>query len=94
MAYKASATVTSKGQVTLPAPIRERLGVAAGDRLDFDLSASGKLTVTAVKRRSIFENFDEVQLPPRGRAATRKDIDDAIAATVARKFPRPGGRRR
>ncbi|ABE40725.1 AbrB/MazE/SpoVT family DNA-binding domain-containing protein [Rhodopseudomonas pseudopalustris] len=93
MSYKASATLTSKGQVTLPAPIRERLGVTAGDRLDFDLSASGKLTVTAVKRRSIFENFDEVRLPSRGRARTRKDIDDAIAATVAEKFPRAGRRR-
>ncbi|MBB5049982.1 AbrB family looped-hinge helix DNA binding protein [Rhodopseudomonas rhenobacensis] len=93
MSYKASATVTSKGQVTLPASIRERLGVTAGDRLDFDLSASGKLTVTAVKRRSIFENFDELQLPSRGRPGTRKDIDDAIAATIIEKFPRPGRRR-
>ena len=93
MSYKASATVTSKGQVTLPAPIRERLGVTAGDRLDFDLSASGKLTVTAVKRRSIFENFDEVKLPPRQRPHARKDLDDAITAAVTEKFPRRGKRR-
>ncbi|UYO48044.1 AbrB/MazE/SpoVT family DNA-binding domain-containing protein [Rhodopseudomonas palustris] len=93
MSYKASATVTSKGQVTLPAPIRERLGVTAGDRLDFDLSASGKLTVTAVKRRSIFENFDEVKLPPRQRPYARKDLDDAITATITEKFPRRGKRR-
>jgi antitoxin PrlF len=31
----ASATLTSKGQVTLPKSARERLGVEAGDRLEF-----------------------------------------------------------
>lgn len=31
----ATATITSKGQVTLPREVRASLGVAAGDRLDF-----------------------------------------------------------
>jgi AbrB family looped-hinge helix DNA binding protein len=31
----ATATVTSKGQVTLPREVRTSLGVSAGDRLDF-----------------------------------------------------------
>jgi AbrB family looped-hinge helix DNA binding protein len=31
----ATATVTSKGQITLPREVRASLGVAAGDRLDF-----------------------------------------------------------
>jgi AbrB family looped-hinge helix DNA binding protein len=31
----ATATLTSKGQVTLPREVRASLGVAAGDRLDF-----------------------------------------------------------
>ena len=31
----ATATVTSKGQVTLPREVRASLGVTAGDRLDF-----------------------------------------------------------
>jgi antitoxin PrlF len=30
-----AATITSKGQVTLPREVRSNLGVAAGDRLDF-----------------------------------------------------------
>ena len=32
MAYDADATLTSKGQITVPARIRERLGVRPGDR--------------------------------------------------------------
>lgn len=31
----ATATITSKGQVTLPREVRASLGVVAGDRLDF-----------------------------------------------------------
>lgn len=89
MSYKATAIMASNGQVTLPDAIRKRLGVKEGDRLDFDLADSGELTVTPVLRRSIFEDLDELQLPSLGRPLTRKDIDDAIAETVAEKFPRP-----
>lgn len=31
----ATATVTSKGQITLPKSVRERLGVEAGDKVEF-----------------------------------------------------------
>lgn len=93
MPYDSSSTMTSKGQVTVPADIRERLGIKAGDRLDFHLADSGTLTVVPVKLRSIFEDFHEVQLPSLGRPIKRKDIDDAIAATVTGKFPRSGKRK-
>lgn len=36
------ATLTSKGQLTLPKPIREALGLAAGTRLDFSIGTSGE----------------------------------------------------
>ncbi len=38
-----TATVTSKGQVTVPKPIRDRLKLHAGDRLDFVLEEEGKV---------------------------------------------------
>jgi AbrB family looped-hinge helix DNA binding protein len=78
MPYKSSATVTSKGQVTVPADIRERLGLKAGDRLDFHLTDSGKLTVVATKRRSILESRDGLPRLTLGRPLTQRDIDDAI----------------
>ena len=31
----ATATLTSKGQITLPRVVREKLGVSAGDRVEF-----------------------------------------------------------
>lgn len=30
-----TATLTSKGQVTIPADVRQRLGVGSGDRIEF-----------------------------------------------------------
>jgi antitoxin PrlF len=78
MPYKSSTTMTSKGQVTVPADIRERLGLKAGDRLDFHLADSGKLTVVATKRRSILESRDSLPRLALGRPLTQRDIDDAI----------------
>lgn len=44
------ATLTSKGQVTLPKPVRDQLDLHAGDRLDFVLRDDGRLEVVALKQ--------------------------------------------
>jgi AbrB family looped-hinge helix DNA binding protein len=40
-----TATVTSKGQVTIPRKVREALRVRPGDRIDFVLGADGEVRV-------------------------------------------------
>ena len=40
-----TATVTSKGQFTVPKPIRDRLKLHTGDRLDFVLEEEGKVSL-------------------------------------------------
>jgi len=37
-----TATLTSKGQITIPAEVRQALGVDAGDRVEFVLIAPGR----------------------------------------------------
>lgn len=50
------ATVTGKGQVTLPRRIRETLGIETGDKLLFDIE-DGELRVRVLHGRSVGELF-------------------------------------
>jgi antitoxin PrlF len=45
----AAATITSKGQLTLPKEIRTALGVGPGDRLAFRVHEDGVVTVESEK---------------------------------------------
>jgi antitoxin PrlF len=45
----AAATLTSKGQITLPKSVRDRLGVGAGDRIEFIESEQGFVVVPATR---------------------------------------------
>jgi AbrB family looped-hinge helix DNA binding protein len=42
------ATVTSKGQITLPKELRKRLGIETGSRVRFNIPASGPVHVEPV----------------------------------------------
>ncbi len=50
------ATVTGKGQITLPRRIRERLNIEIGDKLLFDIK-DGELRVRVIHGRKISELF-------------------------------------
>ena len=43
------ATLTSKGQITLPVDLRERLRLVAGDRVSFDEQLDGSYLVRPLK---------------------------------------------
>ena len=45
----ASATLTSKGQITLPKAVLDRLHVGSGDQVDFVLGADGRFDLIPVK---------------------------------------------
>ena len=47
----AFATLTNKGQVTIPKAIRESLGLHSGDKLEFVLVESGKAFIRPVTKR-------------------------------------------
>ena len=42
-----TATVTSKGQITIPIAVREKLGLATGDRVEFVEQAPGEFALKA-----------------------------------------------
>ena len=82
------ATLTSKGQVTLPKAIRDRLGLAAGSMLDFavlpDNSISARpVTPDARRIRGILKS-------PHAKAPTVEQMDQAVARHLREKHaPKP-----
>jgi antitoxin PrlF len=59
------ATITSKGQVTIPADIRKALGLTAGERVVFTQLDDGT-TVMRTKKRSILD-LKGMLKPARGK---------------------------
>lgn len=54
-----TARVTSKGQVTIPKGVRERLGIEEGEDVEFTVNEDG--TVTLRPQKSPREELDEVR---------------------------------
>jgi antitoxin PrlF len=44
-----TATITSKGQITIPIEVRQALGLDAGDRISFEELEPGKYSFVAVQ---------------------------------------------
>ena len=82
-----SATVTSKGQVTIPVEIREKLKIEAGDQLIFFTDFGGALQVHVRRPRAgAGRGMFKVAGPP----ATLGEIDAAIGEAVAEETaPKP-----
>jgi AbrB family looped-hinge helix DNA binding protein len=68
-------TLTSKGQVTLPKQIRERLRLRAGDKLEFILRDDGRIEVLV--RNARMTDLKGMIPPPR-RGVTLDDMEKAI----------------
>ena len=60
----ATATVTSKGQITIPREVREALGVSTGDRVEFIAEEKGVYKVVAATR-DVKHLKGLVEKPPR-----------------------------
>ncbi|MGD0231751.1 MAG: AbrB/MazE/SpoVT family DNA-binding domain-containing protein [Syntrophorhabdales bacterium] len=70
--------VTSKGQVTIPLEIRDKLGLGASSEVEFELLADGKVCLTKVdrsdRRRALVRKM-------KGRATTRLSTDEIMKLT-------------
>ena len=93
MSIKVDATLTSKGQFTLPIEIRQALGLKPGDRLGFELTDDNELKVQPKRRRSIFELRETLPPLTLGRPLTQQDIDDAVTEAMNEQEDRVSGRR-
>ena len=73
----ATATISSKGQVTLPREVRATLGVSAGDRLDFIRLEDGTYAIVPA---SYSVRALKGLLPRREKAVSLEQMDAAIEA--------------
>lgn len=74
------ASMTDKGQVTVPKDIRDRLGIAAGSKLDFEVQDDGTIRVRVLVRGA--DNLFGL-VHRRGTAPRSIDaMDEGIAAAV------------
>ncbi|MBN9432939.1 MAG: AbrB/MazE/SpoVT family DNA-binding domain-containing protein [Bosea sp.] len=72
-----TATVTRKGQVTIPKPMRDRLGLSPGSSVGFRLDGEGHVVMSkapAAAPSSVFERL-------RGRLAGGPATDEVMALT-------------
>jgi antitoxin PrlF len=80
-----SATITSKGQTTIPKRIRDHLGLKPGDRLRFAVEEGGRVvlepaTIPIRQLRGIF--------PRPEQAVTLEEIDEAVREHAIERFRR------
>lgn len=86
------ATVTSKGQITVPSALRQALGVTPGDRLRFVRTKDGSVLIEARKRRRIVD-IARANAFCAGEAGLDLDktIDEAITLAMEERDRRSRG---
>jgi AbrB family looped-hinge helix DNA binding protein len=71
-------TVTSKGQVTIPKPVRDRLGINPGSKVEFEVAEDGRAFLRRVGKRAVKPSRFERM---RGTATSGLTTDEIMALT-------------
>jgi AbrB family looped-hinge helix DNA binding protein len=69
--------VTTKGQVTIPKPIRDRLSIRPGDAVTFELAPDGRVVLLKAGGGRPISRFEAL----RGRAGPGLSTDEIMALT-------------
>jgi antitoxin PrlF len=72
-----STTVTSKGQVTIPKPVRELLGIEPGMQVEFSRNDAGEIVLGRVDGERPLSRFAKL----RGTAKGGLSTDELMALT-------------
>ncbi len=74
-----TATMTSKGQITIPKPVRAALGIDSGDRIEFVEVEKGQFAIVVATR-----SVQELNGKYRGRRSKPVTIEEMNAAIARR----------
>lgn len=86
------ATLTSKGQLTLPKEIRDRLSLDAGAILDFQIQADNTITARHVQPDA--RRIRGLLKSPHSAPLTVNQMDDAVSRLLRDKHPSTQARRK
>lgn len=81
--------LTQKGQVTIPKAIRERLGVAPGDSVEFAVNDRGEVTVRPAAQAFDREAYGRELEALIGIAGPGPSTEDVMRATRGDDWGRP-----
>ena len=73
-------TVTSKGQVTIPKPVRDRLGIRPGSAVNFELAGDGRIVLVKVEAGEATPPASRFEAL-RGRAGAGLSTDEIMKLT-------------
>jgi antitoxin PrlF len=84
-----SATLTSKGQITIPAQVRRALGVATGDRVEFVATVKGQFAIIAATG-TVHELKGLIEKP--ARPVSIEEMNAAVARQAASSARKRGSK--
>ena len=77
------ATLSSKGQATIPKAVRERLQIGAGDRFKFFFHPDGVILLPRIPTKRLKDSVPKLNRPISGR-----EIDEAFGVGATQRFRR------
>jgi AbrB family looped-hinge helix DNA binding protein len=80
------ATLTSKGQLTVPKRVRDRLDLRPGDRVGFDIGDDDVVRLQVIRKKTVselFQDFEGAAVEYPGREAEREAARRQVARRLA-----------
>ncbi|MDO9548448.1 MAG: type II toxin-antitoxin system PrlF family antitoxin [Candidatus Marinimicrobia bacterium] len=78
------ATITSKGQVTIPKPVRDFMHIGKSDTIDFEITDSGKVFIK-VPQQSITRLGGLLSDYKQAKPLTDEQMDESIQTELYRQ---------
>ncbi len=78
------AKVTSKGQITIPKKIREKLNISPGDRINFVEEEDGKIKIYPQKKS--IERLKGILYRPGQKALSIEEMNEGVTEYLREKY--------
>lgn len=78
--------LTSKGQTTIPKPVRDALKLKPGDRIQFNVDKDGIVRITAINKD--ISSLAGMFYDPNRKTVTIEEMNEGIAQAAAERYLR------